>query len=122
MNFSTTFYQLISIWYMSSCLCFFSFNYVVNSHFSQYKIITQLFFRNSPEKSIQLPSFKKLSLMVENMGRINYGPHLHDFKGILGDVKVNKRIVSQENAWNIWTLPLNNTDKAKFTKLINKPG
>ena len=58
------------------------------------------------------------------MGRINYGKYLHDFKGILGDVKINDKVISNPSdaKWNIWTLPLNNTQEATFTKLNDHPG
>lgn len=32
---------------------------------------------------------KRLDLIVENRGRVNYGAHIHDRKGILGEVKVD---------------------------------
>jgi len=42
--------------------------------------------QRSLNTSISLPVGKKLDILVENMGRINYGPNLKDFKGIPGGV------------------------------------
>ena len=69
-----------------------------------------------------MPSFKKLGLLVENMGRINYGPFLHDYKGIVGSIKLGEDDVSKGADWNIWSLPLNNTELAQFEAIKTKPG
>ncbi|CAK1552080.1 unnamed protein product [Leptosia nina] len=45
-----------------------------------------------------------LSLFVENQGRINYGPKLHDFKGILSPVLLNNKTL--EGSWSITGYPL----------------
>ena len=71
---------------------------------------------------MSVPPFKTLSLLVENMGRIGYGPHLHDYKGILGSVKVGGRILSKTPDWSIWTLPLNNTATGKFKDISANSG
>jgi beta-galactosidase GanA len=45
-----------------------------------------------------------LDLLVENMGRINYGPRIPDQrKGIVGNVTVGNTILS---GWNMYTLPM----------------
>src|SRR5690606_2153934 len=44
-----------------------------------------------------------LELLVENLGRVNYGPRLGEHKGILGDVLVDRRIV---HTWESRSLPL----------------
>ncbi|MEU6853990.1 glycoside hydrolase family 35 protein [Actinacidiphila alni] len=44
-----------------------------------------------------------LDLLVENQGRINYGPLLGQGKGILGGVRVERRLV---HAWTAHSLPL----------------
>ncbi|MBQ3628027.1 MAG: beta-galactosidase, partial [Bacteroidaceae bacterium] len=44
------------------------------------------------EKSLTLPAIKqgqKMSILVEAMGRINFGRAIKDFKGIVGDVVIN---------------------------------
>ena len=43
------------------------------------------------EKSLTLPPVKKgdeLEILVEAMGRINFGRAIKDFKGIVGDVTI----------------------------------
>lgn len=79
-------------------------------------------FCRSVNKKLVLPSFHKIGLLVENMGRVNYGPFLHDYKGIIGDVKLGGDMLSKGADWNIWSLPLNNTQSAKFQDITYKPG
>ncbi|XP_063685329.1 beta-galactosidase-like [Bolinopsis microptera] len=76
----------------------------------------------SENKNLTLPSFTKLGLLVENMGRINYGPFLHDYKGIVGAIKLGQDDVSKGADWNIWSLPLNNTELAQFETIKIQPG
>ncbi|GAA2900612.1 beta-galactosidase [Streptomyces mexicanus] len=45
----------------------------------------------------------RLELLVENQGRINYGPLLGQGKGILGGVRVERRLVHH---WTMYRLPL----------------
>ncbi len=45
----------------------------------------------------------RVEILVENLGRINYGPRLGEHKGILGDVLVERRIV---HGWTSRSLPL----------------
>jgi beta-galactosidase len=45
----------------------------------------------------------RLELLVENQGRINYGPLLGQGKGILGGVRVERRLV---HGWTMHGLPL----------------
>lgn len=45
----------------------------------------------------------RLALLVENQGRINYGPLLGQGKGILGGVRVECRLV---HGWTMYRLPL----------------
>ncbi|MGW6912898.1 glycoside hydrolase family 35 protein [Kitasatospora sp. NPDC054939] len=45
----------------------------------------------------------RLDLLVENQGRINYGPLLGQGKGILGGVRVERRLV---HGWSMSALPL----------------
>ncbi|MFE7406122.1 glycoside hydrolase family 35 protein [Isoptericola sp. NPDC057559] len=44
-----------------------------------------------------------LELLVENLGRVNYGPRLGEPKGIVGDVLVDRRIV---HGWSSRPVPL----------------
>ena len=54
------------------------------------------------EKSIILPPVKKgdeLQILVEGMGRINFGRAIKDFKGIIGDVAITSTIDYIETTW-----------------------
>ena len=54
------------------------------------------------EKSLTLPPVKKgdeLEILVEAMGRINFGRAIKDFKGIVGDVTINSVIDNIEITW-----------------------
>ena len=44
-----------------------------------------------------------LDILVENMGRVNYGPHLQDPKGILGDVTLDEMVLRD---WLMYPLDL----------------
>ncbi len=52
-----------------------------------------------------------LSLLVENLGRINYGPKLRDEKGILQGVKVGYQF---QFGWKMYTLPCDDLSGLKF--------
>ena len=61
------------------------------------------------EKSLTLPAIKqgqKMSILVEAMGRINFGRAIKDFKGIVGDVVINTEIDGNDVAWTLkrWTM------------------
>ena len=63
------------------------------------------------EKSLTLPPVKKgqkLAILVEAMGRINFGRAIKDFKGIVGDVVINAEAdeYGNEAAWTLkkWTM------------------
>ena len=52
-----------------------------------------------------------LEILVENMGRINYGSLINDSKGILGDIKFGGQT---ETNWTSQAIPLNNTETIPF--------
>jgi len=57
---------------------------------------------------------KDLDILVENMGRVNFGPRMeHQRKGIDQCVQINGHMHSD---WEIYTLPLTNVDKVDFGK------
>ncbi|MBE5842923.1 MAG: beta-galactosidase [Butyrivibrio sp.] len=57
---------------------------------------------------------KDLDILVENMGRVNFGPRMeHQRKGIGQCVQINGHM---HNNWDIYTLPLDNVDKVDFNK------
>ncbi|WP_166852981.1 beta-galactosidase [Isoptericola sp. BMS4] len=48
-----------------------------------------------------------LELVVEHLGRVNYGPRLGEHKGVVGDVLVDRRIV---HGWHSAPVPLDRLD------------
>jgi beta-galactosidase len=72
--------------------------------------------RRLKEDSIELKNVTAnaiLDILLENNGRINYGPYLTDNrKGILGNVIWSR---AKLNNWKIFSLPLNNVSNLKFT-------
>ncbi|WP_349305484.1 beta-galactosidase family protein [Bacillus sp. FJAT-50079] len=58
-----------------------------------------------PEEGIQL------DILVENMGRINYGPYMFDPKGITEGVRFERQFLFD---WTIYTLPLDNLNQLCF--------
>lgn len=43
----------------------------------------------------------KLDILVENMGRINYGPYIKDFKGITEGVRLQGQFLHEVDVWNL---------------------
>lgn len=54
----------------------------------------------------------KLGILVENMGRINYGPLLKDYKGITEGVCLNSQYLFD---WTIYSLPLKELTALNFS-------
>lgn len=67
----------------------------------------------------------KLDIVVENMGRVNYGPKLKDHKGITEGVRMNNQFLFD---WTIYPLPLEDTssvlfmDMAAIEERTDRPG
>lgn len=58
----------------------------------------------------------KLFILVENQGRIGYGPAAKDFKGIVSNVTLGKVILED---WTMYSLPLNDSRTLKkYVKAI----
>ena len=56
------------------------------------------------ERSLPLPATSKgdkLTLLVEAMGRINFGRAIKDFKGLIGDVTLTADVDGDELTWNL---------------------
>ena len=73
------------------------------------------------EKSIALPPVKKgdaLNILVEAMGRINFGRAIKDFKGITNEVLLQADIDGHETTWNLknWSIITMSDDYAAITK------
>ncbi|XP_068155532.1 beta-galactosidase isoform X2 [Drosophila tropicalis] len=58
---------------------------------------------------------RRLQILVENQGRINYGLKINDFKGLTKDVYLDKRVL---NNWNMTKYPLESYDN--LNKLITE--
>ena len=61
------------------------------------------------ETAVAMPPLKKGSLMtvvVEGMGRINFGRAIKDFKGLTGDVTLRAKVDGDDVTWNLkdWTM------------------
>ena len=58
--------------------------------------------RVKSEKSLHLPPVNKgdeLEILVEGMGRINFGRAIKDFKGIVSDVAITAEVDNNETTW-----------------------
>ena len=64
---------------------------------------------------MQILPGQTLSIVVENQGRICYGPELADRKGILGNVTLGGKILT---GWRMTGMPLD--DGAKIRQYINR--
>ena len=74
-----------------------------------------LIYRNDKKSKIAFEVPKEgaeLTILVENMGRTNYGPALWDRKGIVGGVRLGQQYLYH---WRHYTLPLDNAENAQFT-------
>ena len=78
------------------------------------------------EKSLSLPPVKKgqkLAILVEAMGRINFGRAIKDFKGIVGDVVINAEAdeYGNEAAWTLkkWTMTPIEDDYSRAVKAFD---
>ncbi|MGO4545999.1 beta-galactosidase family protein [Paenibacillus sp. 2TAB23] len=59
-----------------------------------------------------------LDILVENMGRVNYGPRLKDAKGITEGVRLDNQFLFD---WEIYPLPLADLNALPFTPLPAQP-
>lgn len=65
--------------------------------------------RSRNEKALRLPPVRKgsaLTILVEAMGRINFGRAIKDYKGITGSVTLQAELDGHEVTWNMkdWTI------------------
>jgi beta-galactosidase len=71
--------------------------------------------REFPPRTLRLnipPAGARLDLLVENMGRVNFGPQLIDRKGILNGVSLDDQFLYD---WEILPLPLEDLSRLEFT-------
>lgn len=70
---------------------------------------------NPQSLPLQIPAGgARLDIVVENMGRVNYGPKLWDHKGITEGVRLNNQFLFD---WTIYPLPLKDTSKVTFSDI-----
>ncbi len=55
----------------------------------------------------------KLTIIVENMGRINYGPYLKDYKGLITTPRIGGQYIYH---WNVYKLPFEDLSSLVFTR------
>lgn len=77
------------------------------------------------ERAITIPATKKgdkLQIVVEGMGRINFGRAIKDFKGIVGDMKLTADVDGHEVTWNLknWTMTTIPDDYQTAVKAFEK--
>lgn len=75
-----------------------------------------MYYRNDKKQKIEIEVPSEgltLTILVENMGRVNYGPGLWDKKGIIGGVRLGQQFLYH---WKNYPLPLNNTESVRFEK------
>ena len=76
------------------------------------------------EKSVLLPPVKKgqvLNILVEAMGRINFGRAIKDFKGITDQVLLHAEIDGHETTWNLknWDIITMSDDYHAISREMN---
>jgi len=77
--------------------------------------------REFPAKTLSLavpPGGAQLDILVENMGRVNYGPDLLDRKGITEGVLLGQQYLFD---WHIFPLPLEDLDGLSFSPSNSMP-
>lgn len=77
------------------------------------------------ERAITIPATKKgdkLQIVVEGMGRINFGRAIKDFKGIVGDMKLTADVDGHEVTWNLknWAMTTIPDDYQTAVKAFEK--
>ena len=79
--------------------------------------------RRSTKYAVTLPartSPSTLDILVEPMGRVNYGPEMHDPKGLIAPVKLQLpgAASTELTGWQVFSLPL---DGAMLGRLVDGP-
>ncbi len=60
-----------------------------------------------------------LTILVENMGRANFGPKMMRKKGIAGRLLLGNNIIHFN--WDVYKLPMDNLDKVEYGQDFNEP-
>jgi len=61
----------------------------------------------------------EVSILVENLGRVNYGPYMKDRKGITEGVRFGRQFLSD---WTTYTLPLTDLSGLQFGSITEQTG
>lgn len=92
----------------------------INAHDRAYVFVNGKFkgiqYRNDKKCKIKIgvpESGIKLSILVENMGRSNYGPLLRDCKGIVEPVRLGNQLIFH---WDTYTLPFEDISAVPFKR------
>lgn len=71
---------------------------------------------SSPFLMPALSGERKIGVLVDTMGRVNYGENMLDHKGISDIYLGIQRLMN----YDVWTLPLDNLDKLKYSSSVKK--
>lgn len=71
---------------------------------------------SSPFLMPALSGERKIGVLVDTMGRVNYGRNMLDRKGISDIYLGIQRLMN----YDVWTLPLDNLDKLKYSSSVKK--
>lgn len=71
---------------------------------------------SSPFLMPALSGERKIGVLVDTMGRVNYGENMLDRKGISDIYLGIQRLMN----YDVWTLPLDNLDKLKYSSNVKK--
>lgn len=76
--------------------------------------LSALFGKSSPNKMLMTPlnGERKIGVLVDTMGRVNYGERIIDRKGIT-DIYIGKQ---RQMGYDVWTLPLDNLDRLGYSE------
>ena len=74
---------------------------------------------NELKTTINAKKGDTLTILVENMGRANFGPKMMRKKGIPGRLLLGNNIIHFN--WNVYKLPMDNLDKVKYGEGFNEP-
>ncbi|MGN1161898.1 MAG: hypothetical protein ACI4SX_06600, partial [Candidatus Fimenecus sp.] len=90
--------------------------YTVPNKFS----LKNLVLKKSPEdNSVMMKSLdgdRKIGVLVDTMGRVNYGARMLDRKGI-SDIYIGNQ---RQMGFDVWTLPLDNLENLKYAHTYDK--
>lgn len=67
--------------------------------------------------SVNKDEVYQLDILVENMGRVNYGPELYDYKGITKSVLLG---LQEIHGWEMFSIELKDLSKIKYQPIQNK--